>query len=255
MRITLLTQSDPFYIAENINYLINNLPSHSEIVSAVVFNASPFGKKESFFDKIKRTYKTFGLRFFLYYGFKYVINKLNPNKNVKYVFKKYNIPVIELTKSVNSKDSLKRINIYKPDLLISIAGNQIFKKPLINLAPKGCLNLHTALLPKYRGLMPSFWVLKNNEKETGVSVFFIDEGIDSGPILVQKRIPITKDMSQEDLIKKSKKLGMDTIIEAIDKIKMDNHELIPNPDEEMTYYSFPSRQDVKEFYKAGKKFF
>ncbi len=57
---------------------------------------------------------------------------------------------------------------FKPDMLISILGNQIFKKPLINLAPKGCLNLHTALLPKYRrGLMSTFWVLKNNEQVAG----------------------------------------------------------------------------------------
>ena len=51
------------------------------------------------------------------------------------------------------------------------------KKQIFNLAPKGCLNLHTALLPKYRGLMPTFWVLKNNETHTGVSVFFVDKGI------------------------------------------------------------------------------
>jgi methionyl-tRNA formyltransferase len=255
MKITLLTQSDPFYLAENIHYLIHNLPTHSEIVAAVVFDVSPFGKKESFTDKIKRTYKIFGLRFFLYYGFKYALSKINPNKNVKRVLKKQNIPVVELTKSVNHQESLDIIKSYNPDLLISIAGNQIFKKPLINLAPKGCLNLHTALLPKYRGLMPSFWVLKNNEQETGVSVFFIDEGIDSGPIVVQKKISITKNMSQEDLIKKSKKIGMDAIIEAIDKIEKDDYELIPNPDEEMTYYSFPTRKDVKEFYEAGKKFF
>jgi len=55
------------------------------------------------------------------------------------------------------------------------------------LAPKGCLNLHSALLPKYRGLMPSFWVLKNNENKTGVSVFFVDKGIDSGPIFSAKK--------------------------------------------------------------------
>ena len=66
-------------------------------------------------------------------------------------------------------------------------GNQIFKKQIIELAPKGCINLHTALLPKYRGLMPTFWVLKNNEKYTGVSVFFVDKGIDSGPIIVQRK--------------------------------------------------------------------
>lgn len=255
MKLTILTQSDPFYLASNINYLINHIPHHSEIVSAVVFDASPFGKKEFFTDKIKRTYRIFGLKFFLYYGFNYALNKINPSKNVKRVLKKHHIPVIELTKSVNHQESLNKIKAYNPDLLISIAGNQIFKKPLINLAPKGCLNLHTALLPKYRGLMPSFWVLKNNEKETGVSVFFIDEGIDSGPILVQKKIPINENMSQEELIKKSKKVGMDAIIEAIDKIHSDNYELIPNPDEEMTYYSFPTREDVKEFQKSGKKFF
>ena len=69
----------------------------------------------------------------------------------------------------------------------------------------GCINLHTALLPKYRGLMPTFWVLKNNEKNTGVSVFFVDEGIDSGPIIVQKNISIGN-MTQQELIVKTKKL-------------------------------------------------
>lgn len=139
-------------------------------------------------------------------------------------------------------------------MLISIAGNQIFKKELIDLAPEGCLNLHTALLPKYRGLMPSFWVLKNNEEYTGVSVFFVDKGIDSGPILVQEKIKIGS-RTQEELIRETKKMGMDAIIKAIQKIQEGNYDLIPNSDDEMTYYSFPTRDDVKEFNKAGKKFY
>jgi methionyl-tRNA formyltransferase len=150
---------------------------------------------------------------------------------------------------------LASIRSYNPDLLISILGSQIFKQPLIDLAPKGCLNLHTALLPKYRGVMPSFWVLKNNEKETGVTVFFVDQGIDSGPILVQKRILITEGMTQSQLIKLSKKIGMDAIIEAIELIQGGTYKLIPNPDEEKTYYSFPTRQDVIAFYKSGGKFY
>ena len=80
------------------------------------------------------------------------------------------------------------IKYYEPDLLVSILGNQIYREPIINLASNGCINLHTALLPKYRGLMPSFWVLRNGEYYTGVSVFFVDEGIDSGPIIVQKKV-------------------------------------------------------------------
>jgi methionyl-tRNA formyltransferase len=180
---------------------------------------------------------------------------MNLNKSVKKVLKNHKIPIIILKKSVNHLESLEIIRSYKPDLLISIAGNQIFKQPLINLAPKGCLNLHTALLPKYRGLMPSFWVLKNNEKETGVSVFFVDKGIDSGPILVQKRLAIPENMSQAELIKESKKLGMDAINESIELLYKGNYQLIPNPDKEKTYYSFPTREDVKDFHKAGKRFY
>lgn len=255
MKVTILTQADPFYLAENINYLLENIPEHSKVVSTIIFDVSPFGKKESFVQKAKRTVEIFGMRFFINYGIKFFFNKLNKNKSVKNVLKKHNIPIISLEKSVNHPKSLKIIKSYEPDLLISIAGNQIFKEKLINLAPEGCLNLHTALLPKYRGLMPSFWVLKNDEKETGVSVFFVDKGIDSGSILVQKKLLIHENMTQAELIKKTKKLGMDTIIEAIELIHYGNYQLIPNPDEEKTYFTFPTREDVKAFYKEGKKFY
>jgi len=255
MNIIILTQSDPFYLAENIDYLIKMLPGHSKVVSAVVFDVSPFGKKEGFLDKIKRTISVFGFRFFLRYGFEYIFNRFKPYKSVSRVFRKNGIPIILLEKSVNASESLTEIRNYEPDLLISIAGNQIFKQPLIDLAPKGCLNLHTALLPKYRGLMPSFWVLKNNEPETGVSVFFVDQGIDSGPILVQKKIRIHEGMSQAELIKKTKRLGMDAIVEAIELIHKGDYQLIPNSEIEKTYFSFPTRQDVKDFVKAGKRFY
>lgn len=88
---------------------------------------------------------------------------------------------------------------------ISITGNQIFKKQLIELAPERCLNLHTALLPKYWGLIASFWVLKNNETHTGVSVFFVDEEIDSRP-LVQKKVEI-ENRTQEELVGFTKNVG------------------------------------------------
>ena len=255
MNIIILTQSDPFYLAENIDYLVKNLPSDSQIVSTVILDVTPFGKRETFLQKALKTVNIFGYSFFLNYGFKFLTGKLNSNKSVKRVLQKHNIPIIQLENGINHPISLEVINSYKPDLLISIAANEIFKKPLIGLAPKGCINLHTALLPKYRGLMPSFWVLKNNEKETGVSVFFIDKGIDSGPILVQKRIPIHPSMSQAELIRKSKKIGMDAITEAIELIRIGNYQLIPNSESEKTYFPFPTKKDVKEFYAAGKKFY
>jgi methionyl-tRNA formyltransferase len=254
MNIVLITQDDPFYLAENINNLINDLPNHSRIVGCILLNASPFGKKESLLRKAYKTYSIFGIKFFLRYSSEYFLSKMNKKKSVAYVLSSHNIPILYLNSSINSKESLKRISGLNPDLLISVAGNEIFKKPLINLAPKGCLNLHTALLPKYRGLMPSFWVLKNNESKTGVSVFFVDEGIDSGPILVQKEIEI-RSHSQKSLIIESKVLGMKAIIEAIEKIYRGDLSCIPNLDEEMSYYKFPTANDVKMFLTNGGKFF
>ena len=254
MRIVIITQDDPFYLPDNLDYLFNNLPEQTEVVGCVVTRVSPFGKTESLLDKAKSTLEIFGLRFFVRYGVDFLVSKLPNRPTVRKVLKKYGIPEVPISNSLNSSDSLTRLREFTPDLLISVLGNQIFRRPLIDLAPSGCLNLHTALLPKYRGLMPSFWVLKNREKETGVSVFYVDEGIDSGPILVQERFPIAN-MTQRELIKATKMLGMKAIIGSIEKIRDQDTDTLPNDDNESTYYSFPTRKDVKEFREAGARFF
>ena len=254
MRVALITQDDPFFLAENIDYLIRQLPQDAELVACILFEVSAFGKKTSFVKQALETKAIFGTKFFLRYGMKYVLNKFNKNKKISHVLRKHNIPLVSLEKNINHNTSITTISNYSPDLLVSIAGNQIFKKPIINLAPKGCLNLHTALLPKYRGLLPTFWVMKNKEKETGVSVFFVDEGIDSGPILVQKKVTIGN-LTQEELIQHTKKIGMDSIIESIQKIQSGNYKLIDNPNEEMSYFSKPKRADVEVFLEGGNRFF
>lgn len=255
MRVLIITQDDPFYLAENLDLLFSDCPSEIEFVGCVLLSVSPFGKKnQSFLNKAFTTLKIFGIDFFIRYSFRFIINKFNKHKRVKNIIKKHNIPCIELDESINAKTSLLKLSSFSPDLLVSIAGNEIFKNPLIKLAPKGCLNLHTALLPKYRGLMPSFWVLKNNELKTGVSVFFVDEGIDSGEIICQESINIGNS-SQENLIRRTKSIGMKLIIEAIIKIKSNKFTLIDNPDHDSSYFGFPTQSDVKVFKKIGKKFF
>ena len=253
MKIILITQDEPFYLNKSLKYLIENLPNYVEIVGCIVSDVSPFGKKESFVTKALNTLNIFGLSFFLRYSVKFLKSKLS-RSSVKDLMKEKKINIIELKKSINSKDSLDILKQLKPDLLISIAGNEIFKEDLINLAPKGCLNLHTALLPKYRGLMPTFWALKNKEKHIGVSVFFVDEGIDSGPIIFQEKVEVL-DKTQEQLIIETKKLGMIGIIESIELIASGSYELLKNDEKNMTYFSFPTKNDVKEFYNVGNKFF
>ncbi len=253
MRIVVITQNEPFYLGKNFDYLIKILPAHSKIVGCVLTAVSPFGKKESFFRKAVKTYKIFGINFFMHYSIKYIFSIFDFRNKMNSVLKYHEIPKITISENINSPSSINIINSYKPDILVSVLGNQIFKKQIINLAPMGCINLHTALLPKYRGLMPTFWVLKNNEKRTGVSVFYVDEGIDSGPIITQKEIKINN-QTHADLIRDTKRVGMELIAKSIDLIHHNKVKLIENPNENSSYYSFPSRKDVIEF-KNNNKFF
>ena len=253
MRIILITQDEPFYLCENLSYFFDNLNSEHQVVGCVVADPSPFGKKSSFIRKIVKTINVFGIKFFFYYSVRFVYSKifrLPPRR----LLEDLSIPLIQTKGSINSRKNLDLIELYKPDLLISILGTQILKKPIIDLAPKGCINLHTSLLPKYRGLMPTFWVLKNNEKYTGVSVFFVDEGIDSGPIILQERVEIGN-RTQRELITHTKKIGMRLILQAIELIHHDKMKLTENNDGEKTYFSFPTREDVVVFQNQGKKFF
>jgi methionyl-tRNA formyltransferase len=254
MKVVLLTQDEPLFLAPSINYLLSRTPAGVTVAGCVVFDPSPLGKKVGLFGRARELLRVFGPAYFVRYAALFAVARLRPARRLGTILGKHGVPELIIDGNVNSEQSLEAIRALGPDLLVSVAGNQIFRRPLIELAPKGCLNLHTALLPRYRGLMPTFWTLMNGEKETGVSVFLVDEGIDSGPIVVQKRVPIDTNRLEE-LIRRTKVVGMDAVWEAVAKIRSGKVNLIPNPDSEKTYFSFPTRADVRAFRAAGKRLY
>jgi len=253
MKVIIITQNEKMFLPMVIDYFIRRIPSDIEIVGAIVLSSSPYGKRKIFLSKLFSALSIFGPFFVIRYGLIELWRMLF-DKDVVAIVRSHGIKIVRTCRFINDSKCLSDIEKLTPDLLISITGNQIFKKPLLDIPPLGTLNLHTALLPKYRGLMPSFWALKNEEKETGVSVFFVDEGIDSGPIIVQKKINI-ENMTQWELIRATKFLGVESIIDALKIINSNNYSTIENDDNDSTYFSFPTRKDVIEFKKKGKKFF
>ena len=255
MRIILVTPNEPFYLSKNITYLLKNLKRNNhEVVSCVLLSPSPYGRRETFFSKSQKVLSIFGLSFFLYYSLKFIKAKLF-KPSVKKILNLNKVPLTLLDKSINHKHSIDIINSYKPDLIISILGNEIFKSKILSLPRYGCINLHSSFLPDFKGVMPSFWVLLKKENYTGVSVFKMDEGIDSGPIISQKKISIAKGTNQKDLIIRTKEIGMELIIESVEKIKSGKIDYIDNPIGKGTYFSFPKKSDVNQFLKQGGSFF
>lgn len=254
MKIILFTQEDPFFLVESTEDLIqkiNNDGKH-KIVHAIITPPSPFGRKETFKQKAMKTYRIFGFKFFIFYSLKLIIRKIFLGKSVEKVLKNYNIPVISINDTINSKKNVNLIQNLNADLILIIAGNQIIKKRVLDSTKYGVFNVHSSLLPNYKGLMPTFWVLRNSESKTGVTLYQLTEGIDDGPIIASKEYNITDETTQSKLIKDLKILANDLVIESIDLVKNPKNY---KESKAGSYFKFPTRDDVNAFYNMKKKFY
>jgi len=108
---------------------------------------------------------------------------------IRELLRDYPIPIM-ICNRINSVLTVEKIQSLTPDLIVVAAFRRILSPEIIQIPRLGCVNVHPSLLPRYRGPDPFYWVLKNGEKETGVSLHFIDEGIDTGDIIIQEKIPI-----------------------------------------------------------------
>jgi methionyl-tRNA formyltransferase len=149
---------------------------------------------------------------------------------------KYNLKLFE-EKNINDNQFVEKVsNELKPDLIISVNFDQIFKKEIINIPGKGCINIHASLLPKYRGRAPLNWAILKGEKETGVTVHYINEGIDTGKIILQEKIDIKKIDYIDDILKKVKERYPEMINKAVDLIESAKVEPVEQEKEDGSYY-------------------
>lgn len=121
------------------------------------------------------------------------------------------------TKNINSEEFLSEIEKYNCDVLVSMSFNQIFKEPV--LSKYKVINCHAGKLPFYRGRNILNWVLINDEKEFGITVHYVDEGIDTGDIILQKTYPITDEDNYNTLLTTAHQECAKLLYEALIKIK------------------------------------
>ncbi|QEK11997.1 methionyl-tRNA formyltransferase [Crassaminicella thermophila] len=101
----------------------------------------------------------------------------------------YNIPVLQ-PENVKEESVILEIEKLAPDCIVVVAFGQILPKKILDIPPYGCINVHASLLPKYRGAAPINWAIINGEKISGVTTMYMDEGLDTGDMILKKEIPI-----------------------------------------------------------------
>lgn len=128
------------------------------------------------------------------------------------------IPVYQPAK-VRDPEFLKQLRDLSPDLIVVVAFGQILPKALLEIPRNGCVNVHASLLPKYRGAAPINWAIIRGEWETGVTTMLMDEGMDTGPILLQERLSIESDDTAESLAGRLQVTGARLLVRTIAELK------------------------------------
>ncbi len=131
------------------------------------------------------------------------------------------IPVLQPTK-VRTPEFLEELGSYRPDLMVVTAYGRILTGPVLNLPPLGTINVHGSLLPKYRGAAPVQWAVLNGDPETGITIMQMDEGMDTGDILLPGSLAIEPDDTAGTLAVKMAGLGGRLLIEALELLKGGN---------------------------------
>ena len=124
------------------------------------------------------------------------------------------VPVLQPQRA-RDETFLAQLQSFAPDLIIVVAYGQILPPAILDLPRHGCLNVHTSLLPKYRGAAPIQWAIANGDSETGVTIMKMDPGLDTGPILSQRRTPIDSGDDSQSLHDRLARLGADLLVQTI----------------------------------------
>ncbi len=143
---------------------------------------------------------------------------------------------------VRDEDFINELKKVNPDVIVVVAYGQIFPSEIIHLPEFGCVNIHASLLPKYRGAAPINQAIINGEKETGISTMLMDEGMDTGPVLLKDYTDITPEDTAGSLSLRLSGIGGNLIIKTLQGIEAGT--LKPTPqDDGATYASLMNKSD------------
>lgn len=257
MRIAVLTADEPLYLPAFFDRFLARRAADV----AGIFACEPIYKRQTKFSMFRRYVQAFGLRSALDLAWRVAEAKAKDRLQIGLAQRRfhsvaaaaayYRVPV-EYPKDVNAPEFLTRLRELGVDVILSVSCPQVFREDLIRLPALGCLNLHGADLPNYRGILPSFWMLAHGETQAAVTIFFVDARVDTGDAAGRRVFPILPDDTLESLILRSKQEACDLALETLDRIQAGTVERRPLQGEG-SYFGFPTRAGYREFRRRGRR--
>lgn len=151
-----------------------------------------------------------------------------------------NLPVYQPVRA-REPEVLELVKSLHPELIVAAAYGQILPEEILNTPPCGSINVHSSLLPKYRGAAPINWAILDGEAETGVSIMYMVKELDAGDVILQKRTPIGPQENAQELTQRLAELGAEALLEAVAALAAGTAGRIPQDPAQQTYASMLSR--------------
>lgn len=257
MRIEFITQDDPLYILPFFEEFLRNYSGEFEIIR---LSCSPTMGKRSRVQMLKELTTLYGAigmgRLLATTLAAKVLGRFTRGRNsAKYyglaqICAAYRIP-FENIGSPNAPEFLTGLKERKPDVLVSVACPFILKAEALSLPRLGAVNIHHAPLPKYKGMMPTFWQMYHGEESLGVTVHFMSAKLDEGNALLQERLAISKEDTLHNVIRRAKRHGAHALARALQSLSTNSYVPVPLDREAGTYFTFPTRAEIREFHRRG----
>ena len=129
------------------------------------------------------------------------------------------IPIFQPEKVRKNEDFINKIKEINPDVICVVAYGKILPKEILDIPKYGCINVHASLLPKYRGAAPIQWTILNGEKETGVTTMYMDAGMDTGDMILTKKVQIGENETTGELWDRLAKIGGKLLVETLKQVE------------------------------------
>ena len=138
---------------------------------------------------------------------------------VKEFATKQNLKIFQPQKVRNNEEFIKEIKELNPDVICVVAYGKILPKEILEIPKLGCINVHASLLPKYRGAAPIQWAVLNGDKTTGITTMYMDEGMDTGDMILKEEVTIGEDETTGELWDRLSKLGGELLVKTLKNIE------------------------------------
>ena len=247
---------------------MNRLVDMAEIEVVGVVKAQPLSFSAEGKSRVRQHLRKVGWRFAWLLFFQRVIQSLGyalsmllPRARRRLlpawkIARERDIPVF-LSDDVNADPALAFIRQCQPDLLVSAYFSQILKPAILRESAYGVLNIHPGWLPAYRGAMAYFWVLHNGSERGGVSVHWIDEGIDTGEILERRGFPIPEKATQETVLTLTAVIGVRLLRRVIRRLQRGDtarNANLETGDASGDYYPMPGDREFASYFRQHRFF-